>query len=270
MNKLPKVDIGVFGGSGFYSLFETFKSIKIDTPFGSPSAEITVAKVGNKKVAFLPRHGLKHEYPPHKVPYKANLYAFKQLGVKRIISPCAAGSLAADIKPGDFVILDGFIDQTKGRDDTFFDGPTTAHIAGTDPYCQNLRKIATQSCHRLNINVHDQGTVVVVNGPRFSTAAESKFYMNQGWQVINMTQYPEVVLAKEQEMCFLGIALITDWDIGLAATGKIKAVDSQTVIKVFNENLANSRNLIYDIINNLDTKENCACHESLKEALIAV
>lgn len=269
MSKLPKIDIGVFGGSGLYSLFEKSETIKISTPFGEPSANITIAEVGNKKVAFLPRHGLKHQYPPHKVPYKANIHAFKQLRVKRIISPCAAGSLDADIKPGDFVILDDFADRTKGRDDTYFNGPQTAHIAGTDPYCPNLRKIAIQSCQKLNINVHQQGTVVIVNGPRFSTASESKYYMGQGWQVINMTQYPEVILAREQEICFVGIALITDWDIGLAATGKIKAVDSQTVIKVFNENLTKSRDLIFEIINNLDKEELCSCHEALKEAMIS-
>lgn len=268
MRTLPQADIGVFGGSGLYSFFENPKSFKIKTPYGEPSGEITVAETEGKKVAFLPRHGTKHQYPPHKIPFKANIYAFKQLGVKHIISPCAAGSLNPNVKPGDFVILDQFIDRTKGRDDSYFNGPITAHIAGAEPYCPKLRQLATKACKKLKIKVHPQGVIVVVNGPRFSTTAESKYYMNQGWQVINMTQYPEVVLAREQEMCFLGIALITDWDAGLAFGGKVKPVNLQAVIKVFNQNNTKARELIINIIKNLDLKEGCSCQEALKEAIV--
>lgn len=269
MKKLPQVDIGIFGGSGFYSLFDHPQSFKIKTPYGLPSAEITIAEIEGKKVAFLPRHGLKHQYPPHKIPYQANIYAFKKLGIKRIISPCAAGSLNMKVKPGNFVILDQFVDRTKERKDTYFDGPITAHIAGTNPYCPYLREVTLKACKKLQIKTHPKGTVVVVNGPRFSTASESKFYIDQGWQVINMTQYPEVVLAKEQEICFLGIALITDWDIGLAASGKVKSVDIQEVIKVFNQNISQSRDLIFEIIKNLPDKTNCSCQTALKEAIIS-
>lgn len=268
MSKLLKADIGIFGGSGLYSLFEKSMTVKMKTPYGNPSAPITIAEISGKKVAFLPRHGLKHQYPPHKVPYKANIYAFKKLGVTKIISPCAAGSLNAKVKPGDFVILDQFVDRTNSREDTYFNGPTTAHIAGTDPYCPSLRREALKACKRLKIKTHPQGTVVVVNGPRFSTAPESKFYMDQGWQVINMTQYPEVVLAREQEICFLGVALITDFDIGLAASGKVKPVDMQEVIKVFNQNVSRSRDLIFEIIKNMADKNDCTCREALKEAII--
>lgn len=268
MKKTPQVDIGIFGGSGLYSLFDKFQTIKVSTPYGSPSAPITVAEIEGKKVAFLPRHGLKHQYPPHKIPYQANIYAFKKLGVKRIISPCAAGSLSAKVKPGDFVILDQFVNFTKNREDTFYSGPKTVHIAGVDPYCPTLRQTAIKACKKLKITTHPIGTVAVVNGPRFSTAAESKFFSSFGWQVINMTQYPEVVLAKEQEMCFLGVALITDWDIGLAAEGKVKAVDFQTVIKVFNANISKSRDLIFEVIKNISLDEKCSCQEALKEAVI--
>lgn len=267
-NKL-QADIGVLGGSGLYSLFEKSQKVKISTPFGSPSAEVTIAEVNGKRVAFIPRHGTKHQFPPHKVPYKANIYAFKKLGVTKIISPCAAGSLSPKVRPGDFVILDQFIDRTKGRDDSFFNGPITAHIAGAEPYCPTLSQDAIKACKKLKIIYHPQGNVVIVNGPRFSTAAESKYYIHQGWEVINMTQYPEVVLAREQEICFLGVALITDWDVGLASEGKVKAVDLQTVIKVFNENVNKSRDLIFEIIKNLDLKTQCTCQEALKEAIIS-
>ena len=268
MKSLPKASIGVFGGSGLYSFFDKAETVKVTTPYSTPSAEITIAEVAGKKVAFLPRHGLKHQFPPHKVPYKANIYAFKKLGVETIISPCAAGSLQAKIKPGDFVILDQFIDRTKGREDTFFDGPEVAHIGGANPYCPNLGKIAVEACKRLKIRVHKKGNVVVVNGPRFSTAAESELYTNQGGEVINMTQYPEVVLAREQEICFLGIALITDYDVGLSVKGKVKPVDSKEVIRVFNANIEKSRKLILEIIKNIPSKRSCICATALEEARI--
>ncbi len=268
MKSLPKADIGVFGGSGFYSFFEKAETVKITTPFGAPSAPVTIAQVGGKKVAFLPRHGLKHQFPPHKVPYKANIYAFKKLGVKQIISPCAAGSLQAKIKPGDFVILDQFIDRTKGREDTFCNGPDVFHIGGATPYCPDLNKIAYAACKKIKIRVHKTGTVVVVPGPRFSTTAESMLYTSQGGEVINMTQYPEVVLAREMEICFLGIALITDYDVGLSVKGKVKPVDSKEVIKVFNQNLDKSRKLIMEIIKNIPEKRDCLCATALEEARI--
>lgn len=269
MNKILKADIGVFGGSGFYSLFGKPEKVKIKTPYGNPSSEITIAQVFGKRVAFLPRHGIKHQFPPHKIPYKANIYAFKKLGVKTIISPCAAGSLNSKIKPGDFVILDQFIDKTKNREDTFYNGPETVHLAGANPYCLKLRKIAFLASTKLNISVHEKGTVVVINGPRFSTTAESMYFTNLGFDVINMTQYPEVILAGEQEICFLGIALITDWDAGCIAKGKVKTVETQDVLKILNQNVKKSQELIYEIIKILNLKEDCLCRHSLKKAKIS-
>lgn len=263
MAKKITAEIGVFGGSGFYSFFEKAQTVTIKTPYGLPSAPITIAEINGKKVAFLPRHGLKHQFPPHKVPYKANIYALKKLGVKTIISPCAAGSLQAQIKPGDFVILDQFINLTYNRGDTFYDGPKTTHIAGADPYCPILQKIAITSCKNLKIKVHTKGTVAVVNGPRFSTTSESMFFTKQGWQVINMTQYPEVVLSREQEMCFLGIALITDFDAGVVAKGKVKPVSNREVIKVFNNNLDKAKKLVLEIIKNIPTYGTCSCQSAL-------
>lgn len=261
-------EIGIFGGSGFYSFFKEAEKITMTTPFGKPSGMITIAEIFGRKVAFLPRHGEKHIYPPHKIPYQANVYAFKKLGVKNIISPCAAGSLKEKIKPGDFVILDQFIDRTKERNDTFYHGDEVVHISGAAPYCQSMREIAQKAGKKLKIKTHPKGTAVVVNGPRFSTAAESYYYTRQGFEVINMTQYPEVVLAREMEMCFLGLALITDYDAGLAAKVKVKAVDLKEVVKIFNQNINKARNLIFEIIKNLPLQANCSCQNALASARI--
>ncbi|MFH0937102.1 MAG: S-methyl-5'-thioadenosine phosphorylase [Candidatus Daviesbacteria bacterium] len=263
-----RAEIGVFGGSGFYSFFEKAQVVRMSTPYGKPSGPITIAEIFGKKVAFLPRHGQKHQFPPHKVPYKANIYAFKKLGVKAIISPCAAGSLKASIKPGDFVIIDQFFDRTKGRDETFYHGPETVHIAGAEPYCPTLQEMAIKACKKLKIKAHKKGNVVVVNGPRFSTKSESLYFTKFGGEVINMTQYPEVVLAREQEMCFLGIALITDWDAGLAAKGKVKHVEIGEVIKVFNQNLEKSKKLILEIIKYFPAKYTCSCQNVLESARV--
>ncbi|MCL5432486.1 MAG: S-methyl-5'-thioadenosine phosphorylase [Patescibacteria group bacterium] len=265
---LSRADVGVFGGSGFYSLFDKFETVKMTTPYGAPSSEITIAEIHGKRVAFLPRHGKNHQYPPHKIPYKANIYALKKLGVKRIISPCAAGSLNFKIAPGDFVVLDQFVDRTHHRDDTFYHGPETVHISSAHPYCTDLQTMALKAGRKLKIKTHKKGTAVIINGPRFSTSAESLYYSNLGYDVINMTQYPEVVLAREQEICFLGIALVTDWDAGLIAKGKVKPVEIKDVLKIFNENIEKSRNLIFEIIKNLPSTRNCLCKTALLNAQI--
>lgn len=268
MKPKVKAEIGILGGSGFYEFFEKAEKIKLKTPYGEPSAEITIAEIYGKKIAFLPRHGKKHEFPPHKVPYKANIYALKKLGVNTVISPCAAGSLSEKIKPGDFVILDQFVDRTKGRDDTFFNGPETFHIAGVEPYCPFLQKIAIHSSKKLKIKSSPKGTMVVINGPRFSTGAESLYFARQGFETVGMTQYPEVVLAREMEICFLGIALITDWDAGLTIKGRIKTVESKEVIKVFNQNIDKIKKLILEIIKSLPDKRACSCQKALDNARI--
>jgi 5'-methylthioadenosine phosphorylase len=263
-----KVQIGVLGGSGFYDLLDNPKKLELETEFGVPSAKIRLGKIAGKSVAFLPRHGDKHTIPPHQVNYKANLEAFKQLGVKQIIAPCAAGSLQPQVKPGDFVVLNQFVDRTRGRDDTFFHGPQVAHIGGADPYCPDLSKQAIQACQDLQIKVHEQGTVVVVNGPRFSTRAESRWFSAQGWQVINMTQYPEVILAREKEICYCGIALITDFDTGLEGMQDIFPVSMEEVIKVFKQNNLKVKKLIFEIIKNLPNQTDCHCQQALSNALL--
>jgi 5'-methylthioadenosine phosphorylase len=189
--------VGVFGGSGFYSLLENVEDVKVDTPYGEPSAPFSVGEVGGTKVAFLPRHGKQHQFPPHRVPYRANLWAMKELGVQRVIGPCAAGSLQPHVKVGTFVVCDQLVNVTSGRQDTFYDGPETTHISFADPYCPTMREVALAQGAEQELDVRDGGTVVVIQGPRFSTRSESQFFRTQGWEVINMTQYPEAALARE-------------------------------------------------------------------------
>lgn len=219
----------------------------------------------------MPRHGRKHQFPPHKINYQANLFAFKRLGVKRIIAPTAVGSLQPNVQRGDFVICDQFVDRTKNRKDTFFDGPTsrqarfrrTVHVSAADSYCPELRKIAIKACQRNKIRAHNKGTVVIIQGPRFSTRAESKWFSKMGWEVINMTQYPEAILAKELEMCYVNISLVTDYDVGLTVP-----VSSNEVVKVFNQNIKNVKKVILDMIEMIPEKQSCKCSEALKGAEI--
>jgi 5'-methylthioadenosine phosphorylase len=253
-------DIGVFGGSGFYSLLDDIVEIEMDTPYGKPSDKIAIGKIDDKKVAFLPRHGKDHRFPPHLIPYRANLTAFQQLGIKKIIAPTASGSLQAEIKPGDFVICDQFIDRTWGRQDTFFEGPDIQHVSPAQPYCPELRRLAIKAANDNGINVHERGTVVVIQGPRFSTIAESRWFSKMGWEVINMTQYPECMLAKELGICYTNIALITDYDAGLEGRDDIEAVTHEAVLKVFEENNEKVKNMIYGIIRNINLDESaCKC-----------
>lgn len=256
-----KADIGVFGGSGFYSFLDDIREIEVETPYGKPSDSIAIADFDGKKVAFLPRHGKNHQYPPHMVPYRANIHAMKQLGVKKIIGPTASGSLQPDIKPGDFVVSDQFVDRTSGRKDTFFDGPETKHTSIAHPYCPELRRIAVEAGKTLGITIHEHGTVVVIQGPRFSTVAESRWFSRMGWEVINMTQYPECYLAREQGICYANIALITDYDAGLEGRDDILPVTHEAVLKAFSENNEKIKDMILEIIRKIDPDDcKCGCH----------
>jgi len=256
------VDIGVFGGSGFYSFLDNVEEIEIDTPYGKPSDKFAIATYEGKKIAFLPRHGKNHQFPPHMINYRANLYAMKQLGVKKILAPTASGSLKAEIKPGDFVICDQFVDRTSGRKDTFFDGPETKHPSPAHPYCPELRKLAIQAGKDLGITIHEKGTVVVIQGPRFSTVAESRWFSKMGWDVINMTQYPECYLARELGICYVNISLITDYDAGLEGRDDIAPVTEEEVLKVFAQNNEKVKELLFEVIKRIDLsndKCNCCC-----------
>lgn len=261
-----RADIGVYGGSGFYEFGSNVEEIKVDTPYGPPSDLVTLATIGGKRVAFLPRHGRHHTLPPHKVPYRANAYAMKSLGVGRIIGPTAVGSLQPHVKPGDFVVADQFVDRTSGRADTFFDGPVTAHIMGADPYCTDLRKLAAECIKGEGIPCHETGTVVVIQGPRFSTRAESQWYTKMGWECINMTQYPEVILARELDMCYVNIALITDWDAGCVGMPGVKPVNADEVVAVLKANNDRVRKVILDMIEKMTVGECEECATAMAHA----
>jgi 5'-methylthioadenosine phosphorylase len=241
-----RAEIGVIGGSGFYSLLEDVREIKVDTPYGSPSDSVFLADVAGRKVAFLPRHGRRHTIPPHRVPYRANVWALRSLGVKAVISPCAAGSLQADVKPGDFVVCDQFVDRTSGRDQTFFDGPIVTHVSSAEIYDPELRRIAIATIRANDIPVHEAGTVVVIQGPRFSTKSESKWFSDAGWEVINMTQFPEAYLCRELGMAVVNISLITDYDAGVIEG--TEAVNALSVLEVFELNAARIRKVVLDMI----------------------
>jgi len=266
MGKLSKkADIGVFGGSGFYKFLDNIEEVQVKTPYGEPSDSLFLGKVEGKTVAFLPRHNRKHSIPPHKINYRANLWAMKELGVVRIISPCAVGSLQTEIKPGDFVISDQFVDRTRGRIDTFYDGPIATHVSAADPYCPELRNLAIKATEENKITCHKTGTIVVIQGPRFSTKSESKWFTSMGWSTINMTQYPEGHLARELEMCVVNIALATDYDCGLV--GDVAPVSHAEVMKVFQDNLDKLRNVLFKLIGSIpEQRVQCKCHEVLKHA----
>ncbi len=239
-------EIGVFGGSGFYSLLEDVREIKVDTPYGAPSDSIFLADVAGRRVAFLPRHGRRHTIPPHRINYRANVWAMRSLGVKAAISPCAAGSLALHVKPGDFVVCDQFVDRTSGRADTFYDGPIVTHLSSAETYDPVLRRLAIETIRDHGIEVHERGTVVVIQGPRFSTKSESKWFSDAGWEVINMTQYPEAWLCRELGIAVVNISLITDYDAGVHEG--TEAVNATDVLEVFAANAERIQKVVLDLI----------------------
>jgi 5'-methylthioadenosine phosphorylase len=265
-----KIKIGIIGGSGFYSFLKG-KEIKILTPFGNPSDKILISEYKGIKIAFLPRHGKKHQFPPHKIPFLANIYAFFKLGVERIIAPCAVGSLNPKIKRGDFVIANDFFDFTKQRKNTFYDGKfgkiskKVFHLSPVETFCPELRKIAIRSCKKLKIPFHEKGTVVVIEGPRFSTISESSFFQKVG-DVINMTLLPEAILARELGMCYLNISVVTDYDVGLIGKKKIKPVTAKEVLETFAKNIEKLKRLILEILPKIPTEKHCSCPRVLEEA----
>jgi 5'-methylthioadenosine phosphorylase len=251
-------EIGVFGGSGFYSLLDDVERVEVDTPYGPPADAVHVGRVGDRTVAFLPRHGADHRFPPHEVPFRANVWALRSVGVTRILGPCATGSLKAGIAPGDFVVCDQLVDRTSGRTHTFFDGPTINHMSFADPYCPELRSVALAAGRDEGITVHDGGTVVVVEGPRFSTRAESAWYQAAGWDVINMTQYPEAALARELGLCYATIALVTDYDTGVEGVRE-EPVTMEEVFAVMGDNNDRVRRLLFRAIEAVPADRGCAC-----------
>lgn len=259
-------DIGVFGGSGFYRWLEGARSLEVETPYGAPSTPISLATVAGRRVAFMPRHGRTHQIPAHAVNYRANVWAMREVGVTRLLGPCAVGSLRAEIAPGQLVICDQFVDRTRARADTYFPGPVVVHVSSADPYCPELRELAATIASDQKLDYRRQGTVVVVQGPRFSTRAESQWFTQMGWDVVGMTQYPEVILARELEMCYLNLSLVTDYDAGVEDRPEVAAVQAHDVMRVLAANIDRLQSLLSALIPRIVLSPGCSCQRALEGA----
>ncbi|MGH9300765.1 MAG: S-methyl-5'-thioadenosine phosphorylase, partial [Acidimicrobiales bacterium] len=247
----PSIDIGVIGGSGFYRYLADMEPVEVSTPYGPPSAPPQVGTLGGISLGFIPRHGTGHTYPPHRVPYRANMWALHSLGATRVFGPSAGGSLRTDIQPGHIVVCDQLINRTHGRGDTFHDGPEVAHLAFADPYCPELRAAVISAgetwadqADGVESDLHPRGTVVVVEGPRFSTRAESSWHRSMGAEVVTMTQYPEPALARELGMCYSGLCLVTDYDTGLEGDVSSTAVTARSVLETLDQVVNRAQELI--------------------------
>ena len=266
MENLLPVEIGMFGGSGNYDsdVIDDPIEVKVFTPFGAASDHFILGKVKGRGFVFLARHERGHTILPHAINYRANIWGMKALGVKRIISPAACGSLQPDrIKLGEFVIADQLFDRTFGtRKDTFVEGGTILHLPFAEPFCPELGKVAVDTAGKLDYKVHDKGTYVCINGPRFSTRAESMFYHNQGWEVIGMTAYPEAALAREAGICFVNISMPTDYDVH----GE-ENVTHEMVMQTMSKNIERVRKLTFEMIDNIPKDAGCNCQTALKDGL---
>ncbi len=254
---MTRAELGVIGGSGLYALLEQAEQIEVPTPYGATSDPIVVGEVAGRSVAFLPRHGADHRFPPHRIPYRANLWALRSLGVRQVLAPCAVGGLQAHLGPGTLVVPDQLVDRTSGREQTFHD-TGAVHVAFADPYCPVGRAAALSAA--ADWPAVDGGTMVVVEGPRFSTRAESQWYGAQGWSVINMTGHPEAVLARELALCYTAIALVTDLDAGVD-TGE--HVTQEEVFRVFGQNTARLRDVLFAVLAALPVERTCPCPHAL-------
>jgi 5'-methylthioadenosine phosphorylase len=252
-------DVGVIGGSGLYRLLDPAEEHQVKTPYGEPSDPITVADVGGRRVAFLPRHGRDHRFPPHRIPYRANLWALRDIGVRQILAPCAVGGLRPELGPGTFVLPDQLVDRTSGRVQTFYD-QGAVHIGFADPYCRTGRSTIREVAERTGFDLVPTGTMVVIEGPRFSTRAESRWYTSLGGSVVNMTGHPEAVLARELAICYTALALVTDLDAGVEGD---HGVTQEEVFRVFGENTERLRSLLLDVAAALPVDPDCACHHAL-------
>jgi 5'-methylthioadenosine phosphorylase len=250
-------EIGVIGGSGLYALLDGAREHELSTPYGPPSDPVTIAEVGGRTVAFLPRHGRDHRYPPHKIPYRANLWALRALGVRQIIAPCAVGGLRPELGPGTFVVPDQLIDRTSGREQTFYDRGAV-HVSFADPYCPDGRAAVLEAAQP--VHPVDGGTMVVVEGPRFSTRAESRWFTSIGGTIVNMTGHPEAVLARELALCYTTIALVTDLDAGVEGD---HGVTQDEVFAVFGANIERLRGVLLEAVTRLPAERTCPCVSAL-------
>ncbi|MBD3407626.1 MAG: S-methyl-5'-thioadenosine phosphorylase [Candidatus Lokiarchaeota archaeon] len=266
IESLLPIEIGMFGGSGNYdpTVIEDPAEVKVFTPYGAASDHFILGKVKGRSFVFLARHARGHTILPHQINYQANLWGMKALGVKRIISPAACGSLQPEkIKLGEFVIADQIFDRTFGqRKDTFFEGGPVGHLPFAEPFCPELRKVAKDTADSLEFKVHEKGTYVCINGPRFSTRAESMFFHNQGWEVIGMTAYPEAALAREAGICFVNISMPTDYDVHAE-----EHVTHEMVLKTMSKNVERVRKLTFAMIDNIPQDASCDCQTAMKNGL---
>ncbi|MBT2394195.1 S-methyl-5'-thioadenosine phosphorylase [Streptomyces sp. ISL-1] len=266
----PTAEIGVIGGSGFYSFLENVTEIQVDTPYGSPSDSLFLGEIAGRRVAFLPRHGRSHHLPPHRINYRANLWALRSVGVRQVLGPCAVGGLRPEYGPGTLLVPDQFVDRTQSRVQTFYDGlplpdgtiPNVVHVSPADPYCHDGRKAALEAARGQKWEPVDGGTLVVIEGPRFSTRAESRWYAAMGWSVVGMTGHPEAVLARELALCYTSMALVTDLDAG-AVSGE--GVSHEEVMEVFAANVDRLRTVLFDAVAGLpaDGERDCLCTRAL-------
>ncbi|MFE9248727.1 S-methyl-5'-thioadenosine phosphorylase [Streptomyces sp. NPDC007088] len=260
----PSAEIGVIGGSGLYSFLDHVTEVTVDTPYGAPSDSLFLGEVGGRQVAFLPRHGRSHHLPPHRINYRANLWALRSVGVRQVLGPCAVGGLRPEFGPGTLLVPDQFVDRTKSRAQSYFDGvplpdgtiPNVVHVSPADPYCPAGRRVAIGAAGRHGWEAVDGGTLVVVEGPRFSTRAESRWHAAQGWSVVGMTGHPEAVLARELELCYTSLTLVTDLDAG-AESGE--GVSHDEVLKVFAANVDRLRTVLFDAVAALPATEDRDC-----------
>ncbi|MGQ9680282.1 MAG: S-methyl-5'-thioadenosine phosphorylase [Candidatus Bathyarchaeia archaeon] len=265
MDRKRSAEIAVIGGTGVYEpgVLDDYEEVKIYTPYGATSDLVTLGEYKGRRVAFIPRHGRGHQIPPHKINNRANIWALKELGVKRIIASSAVGSLREDYAPGDFVFTDQFIDRTRSRVDTFYEGGRICHISAADPVCPQLHRFFIDFSKKIGIKAHPTGTYVCIEGPRFSTRAESKLYRSWNADVIGMTLYPECILAREAEICYISVGMVTDYDVWAE-----KPVSAMEIIDTMNKNAANFKKLIMESIPNIPEDRSCRCEEALKEALL--
>ncbi len=268
MNRQQSGRTGIIGGSGLYDIegVSLIETLDIDTPFGKPSDSLMLAEIQGQEVVFLPRHGRGHSIPPHKINYRANIYALKLAGVNRIISISAVGSLRQEIAPGDFVLVDQFIDRTHSRESSFFDGPIVAHVSMADPVCSCLKSDLLAACQQADINTHQQGSYLVMQGPQFSSRAESELYRSWGMDVIGMTNLPEAKLAREAEICYATVAMSTDYDCWHTEEADVSVA---SIIEVMHANVAKAQRMLQQFFTNPVKAIPCSCHEALEHGIFA-
>ncbi|MEN2419802.1 S-methyl-5'-thioadenosine phosphorylase [Streptomyces rimosus] len=261
---MADAEIGVIGGSGFYSFLDDVTEITVDTPYGAPSDSLFLGEVAGRTVAFLPRHGRRHHLPPHRINYRANLWALRSADVRQVLGPCAVGGLRAEYGPGTLLVPDQLVDRTKAREQTYFDGtplpdgsvPNVVHVPFADPYCPAGRQTVIAAARGRAWEPVDGGTLVVVEGPRFSTRAESRWHAAQGWSVVGMTGHPEAVLARELGLCYTSLTLVTDLDAGTEAG---QGVSHAEVLEVFGRNVGRLREVLFDAVGALPAASGRVC-----------